>query len=227
MGMIFFLYTYSSYSSYSFHTITISAGFPAPCLFLYSLSSNIFPAGFYSAFRQSFSYPVFVRSIRFRSSPPSFRFPSCHVAGISLLSVYRLVGRAVGVPFRFVPLFVSFVSARRNGAPFFVSSFSRAVIVSPWCSFPRGGVVSSVLSVVSLWRCGFAVCSFRRLARRLVVRSGFLSSRRSSRVLRLVWRLVFIVVFALSSALALSVIAHRAMASPSYLVVGIGMGVSC
>lgn len=93
------------------------------------------------------------------------------------------------------------MSVRRNGAPFLSARFLVSSCLSIVC-VSWGGVVSSVLSVVSLWRCGLAV-------RSSVL---FVGSSGVSGLLRLVGRLVsrivgasrFLIVFVASS-----VIAHR------------------
>lgn len=194
MGMIS-IYTYSSYilhilstqSTQTNHIRRLPCSLPFPIFIASQYISCRFLAGVpFPRSRILFS----PRPIRFRPSRSVFRNAS--VAELSFLSVSRLVGASrhagrVVVPRpvvsvreacrRSVPRLVHAGSSERCAV--FVSSFSRVVIVSPWCSFPGGGV-SSVPLFVSLWRCGFAVRSSSRSSARRGV-SGFFASRRSSR----------------------------------------------
>lgn len=162
MGMIFFLYTYSSYPSYLSHTINTNKPYsPAPLLpaFPYIPCQPIY---LLSVFSQrftppSFSYPVFARSIRFRPS----RSVSHHapVAGISLLSVSRLVGRVV----------MRVVSCRFCSSSCHIGSSGGAPFLSARFLVSSRPLSSSVPFVVSWGRCvstGRSVC---RLACRPVV----------------------------------------------------------
>lgn len=220
MGMIF-IYTYSSYPSYSFHTILTNKPYsPAPLL----------PAFSYIHCQPIYLLLVFSRRFTNRSRIPFSLAPS--VSGpvvlfhimlslrrLSLLSVSRLVGasRRSGPCRRSVPRLV--ISARRNGAPFLSVRF----LVS---SCP----LSFVPFVVSWGRCVLAVRSARRPACRLVVRFGFLASRRSSRAAsRAASRFLIRLCSSCSSCRSLflvHVVAHRMRASPLRLVVGIGWSVS-
>lgn len=184
MGNDFSIYTYYSYSSYSFHTITISAGFPAPSYFLYSLPSHISLAVFYSAFP---------RRSRFRFCLPRHsRFSLCPRALDCLLlspcfSLFVSSGRAVWRTVSFRSVFRLVHVGLWGGAPFLSARFlvgAEGVIVRfPW----EAAFSSRPSSRWGVWFCGRFVC-------RLVVRSGFSCVSFLVSFVRLVGRLVVSIV---------------------------------
>ena len=163
MGMIF-IYTYSLYPSYPFHTILTNK--PYPPVFL-------LPAGFSIPYRFLFP-PCRFLAVSPAFLPPCSRFRFCPAPAIRSpivvplrgsfvfpgLSVFRLVGRAVGAGRCSVLRLVG--SGHGAAAPFLSA---RLLVPSSLSSVPSvvswGGVV--VLTVRSFWR------SVRRSVVRFVV----------------------------------------------------------